>query len=266
MTEIDSRIAELQSHLLNHRDDEDSWLVLGDAYQEKGHPSGDMIVLEHMITLEKDEAKRREMEERLEILEKQHLELLIGPLANIPGATWEIKKGHLWNATIETDNLEELREVSDSPCCRMMSSLYLKGGVTNNMADCLSTITSLRLTSLNLYSNSIGDEGAKAIAQSESMRSLIKLDLSCNSIGDEGAKAIARSESMRSLTELYLWNNSIGDEGAKAIAQSESMRSLTELDLSCNSIGDEGAKAIAQSESMRSLTELDLSYNSIGDE
>jgi internalin A len=69
------------------------------------------------------------------------------------------------------------------------------------------------LTSLNLSSNSIGEEGAKAIAQS--LTSLTSLDLSNNSIGDEGAKAIAQS--LTSLTSLDLSNNSIGEEGAKAI-------------------------------------------------
>jgi internalin A len=109
-----------------------------------------------------------------------------------------------------------------------------------------------------LSANSIGVEGAKAIAQS--LTSLTSLNLSANSIGVEGAKAIAQS--LTSLTSLDLSFNSIGDEGAKAIAQS--LTSLTSLDLSFNSIGDEGAKAIAQS--LTSLTSLNLRNNSIGDE
>jgi hypothetical protein len=74
---------------------------------------------------------------------------------------------------------------------------------------------------------------------------LTKLILDGNSIGDEGAKAIARAlETNTVLTELFLSYNSIGDEGAKAIAQAlETNTTLTTLWLSNNSIGVEGAKA-----------------------
>jgi internalin A len=54
------------------------------------------------------------------------------------------------------------------------------------LAQKLQSLTSL--TSLNLGNNSIGAEGAKAIAQS--LTSLTSLNLGYNSIGDEGAKAL----------------------------------------------------------------------------
>jgi GTPase SAR1 family protein/Leucine-rich repeat (LRR) protein len=114
------------------------------------------------------------------------------------------------------------------------------------------------LTSLIMWSNNIGAEGAKAIAAS--LHGLASLNLSSNDIGDEGAKAIAAS--LSSLTSLDLWNNNIGDEGAKAIAAS--LHGLTSLNLSDNKIGDEGAKVIATS--LRGLTSLNLSHNNIGDE
>ena len=47
----------------------------------------------------------------------------------------------------------------------------------------------------------------------QSLTGLTSLDLAGNSIGDEGAKAIAAS--LTGLTSLTLWSNSIGDEGAR---------------------------------------------------
>ena len=57
------------------------------------------------------------------------------------------------------------------------------------------------------------------------------LNLSDNSIGVEGAIALATSPTLTNLTSLNLkWNN-IGDEGARAIATSPYLAHLTSLDL-----------------------------------
>ncbi len=70
------------------------------------------------------------------------------------------------------------------------------------------------------------------------------LDLWENDIGPEGAQAIANSASLKNLTSLNLWYNNIGPEGAQAIANSESLKNLTSLDLGSNGIGIEGENAI----------------------
>ncbi len=110
------------------------------------------------------------------------------------------------------------------------------------------------LTTLSLFRNRIGDEGAKALAQNTT---LTTLDLVGNNIGDEGAKALAQNTT---LTTLYLGGNNIGDEGAKALAQNTT---LTRLSLYWNHIGVEGAKALAQN---TTLTELYIGGNNIGAE
>jgi Ran GTPase-activating protein (RanGAP) involved in mRNA processing and transport len=76
------------------------------------------------------------------------------------------------------------------------------------------------LTHLNLNDNSIGDEGAKALAQVlPSMTGLTKLDLKSNQIGDAGADALANVLSkMNKLSYIDLSFNNIGDEGAKSFA------------------------------------------------
>jgi GTPase SAR1 family protein/Ran GTPase-activating protein (RanGAP) involved in mRNA processing and transport len=114
------------------------------------------------------------------------------------------------------------------------------------------------LTSLDLQGNTIGDEGAKAIAAA--LRGLSLLDLRDNSVGVEGAKAIAAG--LPSLISLNLWGNNIGDEGAKVIAAA--LPGLTSLNLGRSNVGDEGAKAIAAA--ALGLTSLVLTHNHIGDE
>ena len=135
---------------------------------------------------------------------------------------------------------------------------------------CLALRVNTSLTSLDLYENSIGDEGAGSL--SEALRvntSLTSLDLSDNLIGDEGASSL--SEALRvntSLTSLHLPHNYIDDEGASSL--SEALRvntSLTSLNLGHNVFGDEGASSL--SEALRvntSLTSLNLGHNVFGDE
>ena len=96
-----------------------------------------------------------------------------------------------------------------------------------------------RLTSLDLYNNKIGAEGATAIA--ENLTKLTWLNLGNNNIGDAGATAIATN--LTNLISLSLHSNNIGDAGATAIA--EHLTNLTSLDLCNNNIGDAGATAIA---------------------
>jgi Ran GTPase-activating protein (RanGAP) involved in mRNA processing and transport len=75
------------------------------------------------------------------------------------------------------------------------------------------------LTSLDLNSNNIFDEGGKAIANALTKNSsLTTLDLRYNNISDEGVQAIANALTKNSsLTTLDLNNNSISEEGVRAL-------------------------------------------------
>jgi hypothetical protein len=127
-----------------------------------------------------------------------------------------------------------------------------------------------KLRQLDLKNNSIGDEGARALAGAlPSATALEGLHLGNNSIGDEGARALAGwLPSARALLELSLKGNSIGAAGACALAGALlSAMALTQLHLGNNSIGDEGARAlVAALPSSRALETLFLTDNSIGDE
>ena len=70
---------------------------------------------------------------------------------------------------------------------------------------------------VKLNNNSIGAEGAKAVADALGVNgSLTSLDLRENEIGDDGAKALGEGLTVNgSLTSLTLYGNDIGEE-AKA--------------------------------------------------
>ena len=52
------------------------------------------------------------------------------------------------------------------------------------------------------------------------------LNLNFNRIGDEGARAIAESPRLANLESLKLGQNKIGTEGARALNESENLKNL----------------------------------------
>jgi Ran GTPase-activating protein (RanGAP) involved in mRNA processing and transport len=97
-------------------------------------------------------------------------------------------------------------------------------------------------TTLDLYRNKIGSEGAMALAEAlKPNYTLTHLDLYYNTIGSEGAMALAEAlKTNYTLTHLNLYYNKIGSEGAKALIEAlECNCTLTTLDLESNSINHE---------------------------
>ena len=77
------------------------------------------------------------------------------------------------------------------------------------------------------------------------LTSLSVLDLGGNEIGDDGAKALADTK-LEHLTTLNLSGNGIGSAGAKALAKSHGYPALASLDLSMNPIGADGVAALGK--------------------
>ena len=127
----------------------------------------------------------------------------------------------------------------------------------------------LNLQQLNLDSNQIGDEGVQALAKAlEKNQNLQQLDLSTNRIGDEGVKVLAKAlEKNQMLQQLDLSWNQIGEEGAKVLAEAlEKNQNLQQLNLCRNQIGITGVLALAGAlKKNQMLQQLNLSYNQIGD-
>jgi Ran GTPase-activating protein (RanGAP) involved in mRNA processing and transport len=124
-----------------------------------------------------------------------------------------------------------------------------------------------KLTSLNLGSNAIEAEGARALAAALNTSALTSLHLSGCSINDEGAQALAEvlADGGAALTTLDLGHNAIGREGAEALAKALMANDvLTSLLLRGNWLRDAGARALAQA--FGALTSLDLGSNAINDE
>ena len=126
------------------------------------------------------------------------------------------------------------------------------------------------IETLMLLYNSIGDDGAAALAEGlKSCNSLYTLGLSHNSIGDDGAAALAEGlKSCNCLYCLFLSDNSISSDGAAALAEGlKSCNNPLNLDLSFNCLSDDGAEALAEGlKSCNSLCILNLSINSLGDD
>ena len=117
------------------------------------------------------------------------------------------------------------------------------------------------LSVLNIRSNSIGVNGAMAVAAMLTGKSkLSELRLGNNNLGDDGAAAIA--EALMQATELSvldLDSCNVGVNGTMAVAAMLKDKSkLSELDLGGNILGDDGAAAIA--EALMQATELPLLY------
>ncbi len=76
-------------------------------------------------------------------------------------------------------------------------------------------------STINLSYDTIGDEGAKYVAEALKVNtSLTKIDLADNNIGDEGAKDVAEALKVNtSLTKIYLAGNYIGDEGQQSLRE-----------------------------------------------
>ena len=126
---------------------------------------------------------------------------------------------------------------------------------------------------LELSMNSIGDEGALALADSiESCFILQTVDLSCNQIGDNGALAIVRAIPLKTCG-IFLWSNNISKHGAEILLQIKQNVDLNSLYIDSRSIGYTGAAAVSASLKLREnsldfgyLHALKLCNNSIGND
>ncbi|KAG9061040.1 hypothetical protein KI688_007669 [Linnemannia hyalina] len=128
--------------------------------------------------------------------------------------------------------------------------------------------TNSTLTTLDLFGNSIGRDGAQALSEALKTNStLTTLDLKNSRIGSDGAQALFEAlKTNTTLTTLNLTDNTIVNSGAQALFEALKTNStLTTLNLTDNWIGPNGAQVLSEALKTNSaLTTLDLSYNSIG--
>jgi len=136
------------------------------------------------------------------------------------------------------------------------------------------------LTSVNLEANSIGDDGAKAIAEALKVNAVVVLK-NCNLLKNrfdvKSATMLAKIATekgimLSGMTRDQRLANFSGQnlQPADAILIASDLKFMavvTTVDLRFNSIGDDGAKAIAEALKVNAvLITLNLYSNNIGDE
>ena len=124
------------------------------------------------------------------------------------------------------------------------------------------------LQTLDLYSSSLGSDGAEALAEGlKCCTNLQTLNLRINSIGTDGVVALAGGlKCCTNLQTLYLYSSSIGSDGAVALAEGlKGCTSLQTLNLYYNGIGSGGAVALAEGlKCCTNIQTMELGSNSIG--
>ncbi len=103
------------------------------------------------------------------------------------------------------------------------------------------------LRTLDLWSNPLGDEGAKLLAQATLPPTLRELNLTSAQLGPDGARALAHAPWLERLERLSLANNPLGDEGVEALAKSAHLGKLIALDLRWTAYSEAGARSLRTS-------------------
>jgi uncharacterized protein (TIGR02996 family) len=160
---------------------------------------------------------------------------------------------------------EGVRAMCDLPLLRSLQAVALAS--CDLQADSAAVLASLQLgelTSLNLDSNPLGNEGAKALSTSPHFGKLQSLSMEYCELQDKGLEALAASPNLGRLILWKLSHNEIGPQGVGALAESRFFTELRELDLRDNPIGAAGAKALGNSPHFKKLKKLSVSEQTVG--
>jgi len=175
-------------------------------------------------------------------------------------------KPFVTNVTLRLNQTQDLPYVIDAiATCKVIDARYsgLGAGGMRVLAKAATSQEAFEhLTSLNISTNVIGDDGLRAIAnavQAGAFRNLSKLTMRENQISADGGRAIAQVARWERLTELDVAENNLGDEGARVFAKAAKAGAFPKLrymNLSSNNVTSRGVKALAD-ESKRGAFALD---------
>lgn len=208
-------------------------------------------------------------------------------------ATWEgLASVRLLNLSGNDFGQVGLRTLLRSPHVGALKELILRGTRLGGgaMSEFRNAMPQLRLESLDLGENVLGEPGAKYLAAAPCLgelktlrldrceipltgarplvddapfiNSLRRLDVGYNHFGPVGLKALLWREPP-ALHTLGLRDNDLLDRGAEILADSPASNTLIEVDLSRNVLGPAAAKALGESAHLRELLVLRLTENSI---
>jgi Ran GTPase-activating protein (RanGAP) involved in mRNA processing and transport len=134
----------------------------------------------------------------------------------------------------------------------------------------IAQLNNTRILRLFLWSNNIGDEGAKYLAEAIKLNSTLQeIYLDLNNIEAQGAEYLAEAIKVNStLRVIQLNSNNIGDEGTRYFAEAIKVNSaLQQINLDYTNIEAEGAKHLAEAIMVNTtLQQINLACNNIGAE
>lgn len=121
-----------------------------------------------------------------------------------------------------------------------------------------------RLTTLELWKNDVGDEGAVRIAAA-APPGIRGIRLEHNGVGPRGAVALAGAARLAGLEVLQLSHSAIGDEGVCALVESAALVGLRHLDVYEVGLSLAGLRRVVESPGLARIESLAIGGNAIGD-
>lgn len=247
--------------VVENPDDNGPRLMYADWLTERGDMRGEFIRAQ--CDLARQPSLTLEIRIR-EILEA-HGPAWLAALPDLPGIAWEAEFRNGFVEEVTAQSVEAFLE--HAPIVFAAAPVRRLNVRRANAADVAALGGSphlARLHTLDLHGNSVGVEGAKALAASEPFAPVRELFLYDCQLGDAGVRALLRLRHPERLRELFLSINDLTDAAAEAVADA-GLTSLVELDLRDNAIGDAGVRALASSPDLAELVTLWLVNNQIGD-
>lgn len=167
-----------------------------------------------------------------------------------------------WNLNANPLTSLECRTLAASAIARQVQALDLKFCQLDD--ECLAELclgTWPALLRLDLSSNRIGPNGAKALANQSAFPQLRALTLSMNPILSQGATALFESNAFTGLEELHLASTGLANDVVSRIMDSARFPALKILNLRFNRLGIAEQTRLNQSPLSRRLQHLDLTGN-----
>jgi uncharacterized protein (TIGR02996 family) len=113
----------------------------------------------------------------------------------------------------------------------------------------------------------VGDEAARALAESPHLARLEDLDLTQNSLTTKGVRALAFSPRLAALKKLWLYGNKIGDATYRMLVTSPLAARMSEWEVNgTNRVTSAAARVIAETPSLGHVTSLSFNNTNIGDD
>lgn len=120
----------------------------------------------------------------------------------------------------------------------------------------------LELGGVVFHPNNIGPAGVDSIVNASFAHTLRELDLYNNvQIEPDGARMIAEAESLRDLERLDLGQCGLGPDGGIAIGGAKHLANLQQIRLARNDLGPQGMKAVVAAPWLATMRDLNLSEN-----